>query len=134
MWRCMPAPEEDSDEEADFDSEGEDGMGGGGGAAGGQFIADADAAAARDVIAFGKVVGDMVTSGHAEGHPASSLLMEIKGYKFAQNKVCITHLPTEYTFIQHTSYIDYELVYVHVLCTVVYYILRYNTVYIFCPL
>ena len=28
----------------------------------------------------------MVTTGHAEGHPPDNLLMEIKGYKFAQNK------------------------------------------------
>ena len=33
-----------------------------------------------------EVISDMVTTGHAEGHPPDNLLMEIKGYKFAQNK------------------------------------------------
>jgi hypothetical protein len=36
---------------------------------------------------FFQVVGDMVTTGYEESHPADNLLMEIKGYKFAQNKV-----------------------------------------------
>jgi hypothetical protein len=27
--------------------------------------------------------------GRSEGHPSDNILMEIKGYKFAQNKVCI---------------------------------------------
>jgi hypothetical protein len=101
MWRRMPAPEEsDSDnEDAEFDEYGDptDGNGaygsngkakdGANGGAGLQFTGDAESAQAREVLNFGKVVGDMVSTGHAEGHPASSLLMEIKGYKFAQNKV-----------------------------------------------
>lgn len=37
-------------------------------------------------VEFVKIVSDMVSSGHSEGHPADSLLMEIKGLKFAQNK------------------------------------------------
>jgi hypothetical protein len=37
---------------------------------------------------FNRVVGEMVTTGYAEGHPTDNLLMEIKGFKFAQNKVC----------------------------------------------
>lgn len=39
------------------------------------------------VLSFARVVGEMVSTGISEGHPAGSLLMEIKGYKFAQNKV-----------------------------------------------
>mmetsp|Transcript_1218 Transcript_1218/g.1986 ORF Transcript_1218/g.1986 Transcript_1218/m.1986 type:complete len:748 (-) Transcript_1218:122-2365(-) len=35
---------------------------------------------------FSRIVGDMVTTGRKEGHPADNLLMEIKGFKFAQNK------------------------------------------------
>lgn len=38
---------------------------------------------------FNKVVGEMVSTGYAEGHPTDNLLMEIKGFKFAQNKVFI---------------------------------------------
>jgi hypothetical protein len=36
---------------------------------------------------FLKVISDMVVSAILEGHPADSVLMEIKGFKFAQNKV-----------------------------------------------
>lgn len=39
------------------------------------------------MLSFARVVGEMVSTGISEGHPAGSLLMEIKGYKFAQNKV-----------------------------------------------
>ncbi len=42
---------------------------------------------AEQVGDFATIVGEMVSTGHAEGHPADSLLMEIKGCKFAQNKV-----------------------------------------------
>lgn len=103
LWSRMPAPEEEEsdnegydEDDVDADGNGASGAYGGGnnggnGGGGSQFTGDADAAAARDVLNFGKVVGDMVTTGHAEGHPASSLLMEIKGYKFAQNKVSLVH-------------------------------------------
>lgn len=40
-----------------------------------------------DIKAFLDIIGDMVTSGQADGHSPDNLLMEIKGYKFAQNKV-----------------------------------------------
>lgn len=80
----MPRPEESDSDFEDIDGDGE-GYGGGGG--GDNFTGDVEGASARDVLNFAQVVGDMVRSGHAEGHPASSLLMEIKGYKFAQNKV-----------------------------------------------
>lgn len=38
---------------------------------------------------FTTIIREMVTTGYAEGHPADSLLMEVKGCKFAQNKVCV---------------------------------------------
>ena len=31
-------------------------------------------------------VGEMISTGYEEGHPAGNVLMEIKGYKFSQNK------------------------------------------------
>ena len=37
--------------------------------------------------AFLDVISDMVATGHSDGHQPDNLLMEIKGYKFAQNKV-----------------------------------------------
>ena len=37
--------------------------------------------------AFERVVGEMVVTGRIENHPPENLLMEIKGVKFAQNKV-----------------------------------------------
>ena len=40
---------------------------------------------------FLDVISDMVMSGQADGHSPDNLLMEIKGYKFAQNKVFIKH-------------------------------------------
>lgn len=79
----MPRPEE-SDSDGEEDGLDADGMGDGG-----NFTADVEGASARDVLNFARVVGDMVSTGFAEGHPAASLLMEIKGYKFAQNKVRI---------------------------------------------
>jgi hypothetical protein len=41
----------------------------------------------RDYGSFVKIISEMVTTGHAQGDPADSLLMEIKGCKFAHNKV-----------------------------------------------
>ncbi len=77
----MPRPEES-------DSEDEDGPDGDDyGEGNNLFSADVEATGAREVLSFTRVVGDMVSTGISEGHPASSLLMEIKGYKFAQNKV-----------------------------------------------
>lgn len=35
---------------------------------------------------FREIVGDIILTGRSEGHPPDNLLMEIKGYKFAQNK------------------------------------------------
>jgi hypothetical protein len=36
---------------------------------------------------FIKNVTDMVLTGYQEGHPPENVVMEIKGYKFSQNKV-----------------------------------------------
>ncbi|CAM9406476.1 unnamed protein product, partial [Hapterophycus canaliculatus] len=36
--------------------------------------------------AFHQVVKDMLLNGHQEGHPLDNLLLEIKSYKFAQNR------------------------------------------------
>ncbi|KAG5182444.1 nucleotide-diphospho-sugar transferase [Tribonema minus] len=44
----------------------------------------AAAAAAGDN--FHQVIRDMLVTGSAEGHPIDNLLLEIKGYKFAQNR------------------------------------------------
>ncbi len=42
---------------------------------------------------FTRIVSDMVISALQECHPVESVIMEIKGFKFAQNKVC---RPTKY--------------------------------------
>ena len=41
----------------------------------------------NDELEFLDIIGDMVLTGYADGHQPENLLMEIKGYKFAQNKV-----------------------------------------------
>ncbi|KAJ1424856.1 nucleotide-diphospho-sugar transferase [Ochromonadaceae sp. CCMP2298] len=70
LWNRMPPPaESDSDDEDEP-----------------TFPIDLDVVSAKACLDFAHVVGDMVSTGHCEGHPAASLLMEIKGYKFAQNK------------------------------------------------
>lgn len=69
LWATVPEPEEDEfgedDEMEDLD------------------LIDVDGKAEGDFV---QIISDMVTSGYTESHPADSLLMEIKGYKFAQNK------------------------------------------------
>lgn len=70
MWTAFELPEDDqSDDEGDEDS------------------FEQDRGTASQSVDFLRIVGEMVSTGHAEGHPADSLLMEIKGCKFAQNKV-----------------------------------------------
>jgi translation initiation factor eIF-2B subunit epsilon len=68
IWKKMPLPIEpdsgDEDEDDDFD----DNMGN------------------NIDNTFNRIVGDMIVTGRAEGHPSENILMEIKGYKFAQNK------------------------------------------------
>lgn len=72
-WGRVPEPELD---DGDADDEGYDDEGG-----------DFDTyAGGEGAQVFGKNVCDMVTTGFAEGHPADNVLMEIKGYKFSQNK------------------------------------------------
>ena len=85
LWSQMPRPEESDSEDEDGPDGDEYGEGNN------LFSADVEATGAREVLSFTRVVGDMVSTGISEGHPASSLLMEIKGYKFAQNKVCCIH-------------------------------------------
>ena len=41
----------------------------------------------NDELEFLDIISDMVLTGYADGHQPENLLMEIKGYKFAQNKV-----------------------------------------------
>jgi hypothetical protein len=58
----------------------------------GQLLADAATATAQAGRDFHSVVRDMLVTGHADGHPIDNLLLEIKGYKFAQNrysKLCV---------------------------------------------
>lgn len=51
---------------------------------------DAEASARRQAAqAFSACIADMVLTGYQEGHPAENILMEIKGFKFSQNKVCL---------------------------------------------
>jgi hypothetical protein len=113
MWCKMPLPVEEEDDEDDFDGHGDGAMGfdyddddGGGGGGGpgpasglksnrrtssrASVVGGGSGGGGGGAAAFVEVVGDMVTTGHAEGHPPDNLLMEIKGYKFAQNKVCVS--------------------------------------------
>jgi hypothetical protein len=41
---------------------------------------------------FEIVISEMVSTGYAEGHPTDSIALEIKSYKFAQNKVVLVFL------------------------------------------
>lgn len=89
LWSQMPRPEEsDSDGEDGDEDHGDD-----------PFSADVEETGAREVLSFARVVGDMVSTGISEGHPAGSLLMEIKGYKFAQNKVRLSFTISLFAFI-----------------------------------
>jgi hypothetical protein len=36
---------------------------------------------------FETIIGEMVGTGYAEGHPTEAISLEIKSFKFAQNKV-----------------------------------------------
>ena len=100
LWQVVPPPVVDEDSDDDDDMEG---------FAGDDFDCDFDDGADGGVVGnsnnssssssktprpsvkeagstvFVEVVADMVATGHAEGHPPDNLLMEIKGYKFAQN-------------------------------------------------
>lgn len=38
---------------------------------------------------FETIISDMITSGYQENNPPENVILEIKGYKFAQNKVYV---------------------------------------------
>jgi len=87
LWDHIPAPADDflEDDELDGEVDENEEMNVALGAGGSQSSSQASS--------FKQIVFDMVSSGYAEGHPPESILMEIKGYKFAQNKTfadCIT--------------------------------------------
>ena len=85
----MPIPIEDDDDD--------DGMAGGGDEDGEFYSGDIDdldggsSSPKRGVASpnssFQRIVGEMISTGYTEKHPPDNLLMEIKGFKFAQNKV-----------------------------------------------
>ena len=63
-WRTMPPPDDDDDDSEGFSVEDEDAL----------------------LTSFTRIVGDMVSSGFAEGHKSEDLTLEIKGLKFSQNR------------------------------------------------
>lgn len=71
-WGHVPEPEPDTDDigQDDYEDNGD----------------EFNLHAGEGTQVFGKNVCDMVVTGYAEGHPADNVLMEIKGYKFSQNK------------------------------------------------
>ena len=42
---------------------------------------------------FETIIGEMVGTGYAEGHPTEAISLEIKSFKFAQNKVWNIAIP-----------------------------------------
>jgi translation initiation factor eIF-2B subunit epsilon len=67
-WATIPEPvDEADDDDEDFER------------------AEHEDAAAKAKIFYSNVI-DLVVSAHKDGHPAENVLMEIKAYKFAQNK------------------------------------------------
>ncbi len=86
LWSVVPPPEEEED--YSDDEEGDDlrdrQYEPGSGAVSAELSSTIGAGLATSFVS---IVSEMVSTGHAEGHPADSLLMEIKGCKFAQNKV-----------------------------------------------
>ena len=73
LWHKLPEPEEEDDLEDDSN------------------LDDPDLTESERNTGFKQLVYEMVASGYAEKHPAESLLMEIKGLKFAQNKANERH-------------------------------------------
>lgn len=65
LWQGVAEPQGEEDSEGEEDGE-----------------EDVEARAAH----FVTIVSDICVTGHAEGHPPENLLMEIKGFKFAQNR------------------------------------------------
>jgi len=73
-WGHVPEPELDTDDmgEEGYENEEDD--------------FNTHTSSSEGAHVFGKNVCDMVVTGYDEGHPADNVLMEIKGYKFSQNK------------------------------------------------
>jgi len=54
------------------------------------------------LVGFRRVIADYISTGHAEGHAAVDVLMEIKGYKFSQNRSyadCLSAVVPEILFL-----------------------------------
>jgi hypothetical protein len=68
----------------------------------GQLLADAATATAQAGRDFHSVVRDMLVTGHADGHPIDNLLLEIKGYKFAQNR-CVCQCMLQFVCVDTVS-------------------------------
>lgn len=96
LWQSFPPVEDDEAEEDEDDySEDEGGLRDGGAHQRAQQQSGGDQS-------FILVVSELVSTGHEEGHPAESLLMEIKGCKFAQNKVHPLLVATPVIYIAHS--------------------------------
>lgn len=52
---------------------------------------------------FETIISDMVATGYAEGHPTDSISLEIKSFKFAQNKVQIYSMVSSLIILQEYS-------------------------------
>lgn len=78
LWKEVPLPSEEYDSDADENSQqsDEDGL---------QFTGDVEGSSARACLQFSRAVADMVTIGQSD--KAENVLVDIKGFRFAQNKV-----------------------------------------------
>lgn len=78
LWKDVPLPSEEYDSDADEGSQqsDEDGF---------TFTGDVEGASARAHLQFSRAVADMVTAGRSD--KAENVLVDIKGFRFAQNKV-----------------------------------------------
>jgi hypothetical protein len=70
----LPSEEYDSDADEGSQQSDEDG-----------FTGDVEGSSARANLQFSRAVGDMVTAGRSD--KAENVLVDIKGFRFAQNKV-----------------------------------------------
>lgn len=76
LWKDVPLPSEEYDSDADEGSQQSDEDG---------FTGDVEGSSARANLQFSRAVGDMVTAGRSD--KAENVLVDIKGFRFAQNKV-----------------------------------------------
>ena len=85
-WRSVPPPEDDDDD--DYDGEEYD-CGGdfGGDGANGTVSTKREVLQHPDSVNFVQVLGEMVSAGLKANDPPENIIMEIRGFKFAQNKV-----------------------------------------------